>query len=80
MFNYREGRSITDLRADAANALFWDLAVPRHRVTAQVDYGVVTLKGVVERPYQRSCAEAVVRQVPGVLGVKNEIAVHGGAA
>lgn len=80
MLDERKGRPVADLLADVANALFWDLAVPRHRVTARVDYGVVTLKGVVERPYQKSCAEAVVRQVPGVLGVKNEIAVDGGAA
>jgi len=69
-----------DLRADVANALFWDLAVPRYRVIAQVDHGFVTLKGVVERSYQKSCAEAIVRQVPGVLGVRNEIAVNAGAA
>ena len=68
---------MADLRAEVANALYWDLAVPRHRVTAQVDSGVVTLQGVVERPYQKSCAEATVRHVNGVLGVKNEIAVCG---
>jgi osmotically-inducible protein OsmY len=65
-----------DIRADVANALHWNLAIPRHRVTAKMDGGVVTLQGVVERAYQRSCAEAVVRWVPGVIGVKNEIAVR----
>jgi len=80
MFEQMNGRPLVDLRAEVANALFWDLAVPRHRVTAQVESGVVTLKGVVERPYQRSCAEAIVRRVPGVLGVRNEIAVDGGGA
>ena len=60
-----------------ANALFWDLAVPRHRVTADVvEGGWVILKGVVERAYQKSCAEADVRRVKGVLGVRNEIAVR----
>lgn len=67
---------MADLRADVANALFWNLAVPRYRVNADVDSGVVTLRGVVERAYQRSCAEAAVRRVPGVTGVRNEIAVH----
>jgi osmotically-inducible protein OsmY len=80
MFDQRNGRPVADLRAEVANALFWDLAVPRHRVTAQVESGVVTLKGVVQRSYQKSCAEAVVRQVPGVVGVRNEIAVDGGGA
>ena len=62
--------------AEVANALHWDLAIPRDKVTAKVDDGVVTLNGVVERPYQRSCAEALVRRVPGVTGVENKIAVR----
>jgi osmotically-inducible protein OsmY len=66
---------MSDLRADVANALYWDLTIPRYRVTAEVDHGLVTLQGVVERAYQRSCAEAIVRRVPGVIGVRNEIAV-----
>ncbi len=67
---------MADLRADVANALYWDLAIPRYRVTAEVDRDLVTLRGVVERAYQRSCAEADVRRVPGVIGVRNEIAVR----
>ena len=67
---------MADVRAEVANALHWDLAIPRYRVTAEVDAGVVTLHGVVERAYQRSCAEAVVRRVSGVIGVRNEISVR----
>ncbi len=66
-----------DIRAEVANALHWDIAIPRHRVTAKVDGGWVTLQGVVEWAYQRSLAEADVRRVPGVIGIKNEIAVRG---
>ena len=66
-----------DIRAEVANALHWDIAIPRHRVTAKVDGGWVTLQGVVEWAYQRSLAEADVRRVPGVTGIKNEIAVRG---
>ncbi len=66
-----------DLHNAVANALFWDLAVPRHRVTANVvEGGWVVLQGVVERAYQKSCAEADVRRVIGVLGVRNQIAVR----
>ena len=68
-------RIMADCRVEVANALYWDLAIPRDRVTAKVDEGSVTLQGVVERPYQKSYAEAVVRRVPGVIAVKNEIAV-----
>lgn len=67
---------MTDVHAEVANALHWDLAIPRHRVTAKVDDGVVTLRGIVERPYQRTHAEAIVRRVSGVIRVRNEIAVH----
>ena len=66
-----------DLRAEVANALHWNLAIPPHRVTAEVNGGLVTLHGVVERDYQKSCAEATVRRVPGVIGVSNKIAIRG---
>ena len=65
-----------DIRAEVENALHWDIAIPRHRVSAKVDGGWVTLQGVVEWAYQRSLAEADVRRVPGVTGVRNEIAVR----
>jgi len=67
---------MADIRAEVANALRWNVAIPPHRVTAEVSGGVVTLQGVVERDYQKSCAEATVRRVPGVTGVRNEIAVR----
>ena len=66
-----------DIRAEVANALHWDIAIPRHRVTVDVDGGRVTLQGTVEWAYQRSLAEADVRRVPGVIGIKNEIALRG---
>jgi osmotically-inducible protein OsmY len=66
---------VLDIYVEAANALYWDLAIPRNRVLVEVDGGLVTLRGVVERSYQRSCAEEDVRRVPGVIGVTNEITV-----
>lgn len=67
---------MADVGAEVANALHWDLVIPRHRVTAQVDARVVTLRGVVEKAYQRSHAEAIARRVSGVTGVMNKIAVR----
>lgn len=61
---------------EVTNALFWDLAIPRYRVTVEEDRGLITLHGKVERGYQRDCAEADAYRVPGVLGVRNEIAVR----
>jgi osmotically-inducible protein OsmY len=37
--------------------------------------GVVTLKGLVDAPYQKLCAEADVKRVPGVQAIRNQIAV-----
>jgi len=66
---------MSDVLSEVANALHWDVAIPRHRVTAEVVDGMVTLRGLVERPYQKSSAEATARRVPGVIGVNNEIAL-----
>jgi osmotically-inducible protein OsmY len=66
---------MSNVRVEVANALYWSFAIPRDRVTADVDDGVVTLHGVVERAYERANAEAVARQVPGVTRVKNEISL-----
>ena len=65
-----------DLLEPILNVLYWDVAVPRDRLTVKVRDGVVTLSGEVDEPYQKSCAEADVRRVGGVAGVKNEIAVR----
>ena len=62
-----------DVRARVLNALHWDLAVPRHRLRIEVEDGRVTLSGVVDQPYQRTSAEFDARNVPGVVGVINDI-------
>ncbi len=67
---------MADISTEVVLAVHWDFAIPRHRISARVDGGWVTLQGIVERAYQKSCAEADVRRVPGVIGVKNEIAVR----
>jgi osmotically-inducible protein OsmY len=68
------------IAAEARNAIFWDLAVPRNRVSVHCDHGWVTLTGAVERAYQRSAAEADVLRVAGVRGVTNAIIVAAQAA
>jgi len=64
---------IDDVQALVLNALYWDLAVPPHRVRIEVENGWVTMSGMVDRPYQRACAESDARRVPGVVGVTNQI-------
>jgi len=62
-----------DVRMEVLNALHWDLAVPRNRLTVEVKNGWVTMSGMVDLPYQRACAEFDARKVPGVVGVINQI-------
>ena len=62
-----------DVRMRVLNALHWDLAVPRNRLNVDVENGWVTVSGLVDLPYQRSCAEADAKSVPGVVGVTNLI-------
>ncbi|HEY1862424.1 MAG TPA: BON domain-containing protein [Roseiarcus sp.] len=62
-----------DLRMRVLNALHWDLAVPRDRLDVDVKNGWVTVSGMVDLPYQRTCAESDAKSVPGVVGVTNLI-------
>ncbi len=67
---YAHGEDVT---TRVMNALHWDFAIPRYRVMVRVDDGWVTMSGSVDLPYQRQCAEFDVRNVPGVVGVINQI-------
>ena len=62
-----------DVHARVLNALHWDLRVPRHRLSVDVENGWVTVSGMVDLPYQKTSAESDVRSVPGVVGVTNLI-------
>jgi len=50
------GRRVTimsqsdDVKTEALNALYRDLAVPPHRVKVEVENGWVTMSGMVDRP------------------------------
>jgi osmotically-inducible protein OsmY len=43
---------------------------------AEVNGGVVTLRGIVHWAYQKSYAEAIARRVPGVVNTGNNIAIR----
>ena len=63
----------TEVRMRVLNALHWDLAVPRDRLNVDGEHGWVTVSGIVDPPYQKTCAESDARSVPGVVGVTNLI-------
>ena len=59
----------------AVDKLRWNLLVPDEAITVKVHDGWLTLKGEVRHDYQRREAERVVRDVPGIKGVTNLIAI-----
>ena len=65
-----------DVQDQVLNALHWDFALPRGSLGVKVRDGWVTLSGEVDQPYQRTCAEADVLRVPGVIGVRNHIVIR----
>ena len=68
-------RDDSDIAAAIMHFLEWNVHVPEGRVGARVEDGWATLDGEVEYDFQRREAERMVRQVRGVIGVTDTIAV-----
>ena len=68
-------RTDTDVAQAVRHALQWDVMVPEARITSTVSNGWVTLEGTVDNWTQREDAERAVRNLTGVSGVINKIAV-----
>jgi osmotically-inducible protein OsmY len=61
--------------AAAVRALKWNILVPADKIMVMVNNGWVTLEGQVHWRFQRNAAERAVRNLPGVVGVTNDIMV-----
>ena len=59
----------------AADVLRWHSTVPRDAVQVKVEGGWITLSGKVKWNYERSAAEAAMRNLVGVRGVLNQIQI-----
>jgi osmotically-inducible protein OsmY len=57
------------------STLAWRTTVPRDAVTVRVQNGWVTLEGKVEWQYQKNAAASAIRDLAGVVGISNLIAV-----
>lgn len=68
-------RNDEDIAKAVIHALQWDVWVPYDRIKAQVTDGWVTLEGEVDYKYQQNAAENAIRNLTGVRGVTNLIAV-----
>ena len=65
-----------DIAQAAVNVLNWNTSVPSNRVKVLVENGWITLQGSVEYQFQKEAAENAVRNLKGVKGVSNLIAVN----
>lgn len=68
-------RSDEDIARAASSILHWNLWVPQDRVKVMVQDGQVTLSGDVDWYHQKKNAENAVRDLLGVSGVTNSIAI-----
>ena len=71
-----DNRSDTDIARAALDALKWNVTVPSDQLQIKVTKGWLTLTGEVNWDYQRRAAERAVRNLPGVEGISNLIAVR----
>jgi osmotically-inducible protein OsmY len=69
-------RTDSEIAQAVANALKWSTSVPEERVTISVRDGQVILRGTVDWQYQKDAAARAVRDLTGVLGVTNHIAIQ----
>jgi osmotically-inducible protein OsmY len=68
-------RSDSEIATAVETGLRWHALVPAGRIQAKVEKGWVTLKGEVDWEFQRQSAEKAVRNLTGVVGVSNAIAL-----
>jgi osmotically-inducible protein OsmY len=65
----------TEIAQAAVSALKWTTTVPQDAVTVSVSNGWLALKGTVDWQYQKDAAGRTVRDLAGVRGVTNDIAL-----
>jgi osmotically-inducible protein OsmY len=68
-------RTDSDLALAALNALKWDAVIPADKLDVTVSHGFVSLKGEVDRYFQRDAAGRVVQRLAGVKSVLNLITI-----
>lgn len=64
-----------DLANEILNAYQWTQEIPSDKVTVKVEKGWITLEGELQWNYQREAAEKLIRQLVGVKGLSNNIAI-----
>lgn len=72
------GRTDTEIAAAVRSALEWDVFCDDSKIQSTVTDGRVTLTGRVESLAQRDAAEQAIRNLAGVCGIQNQLAVERG--
>src|SRR3990167_5845927 len=68
-------RTDTEIAQAAVAALKWNTMVPTERITVTINNGWLALNGTLDWQYQKDAAARAVRDLTGVKGVTNNIAV-----
>jgi osmotically-inducible protein OsmY len=68
-------RHDTDIARAVRQALEWDVTIPHERIRTTVSNGVVTLEGNVDLWAERDGAERCVRNLTGVVEVRNLVSI-----
>jgi osmotically-inducible protein OsmY len=69
-------RTDSEIAQAVANTLKWNTSVPEERVTISVRDGQVILRGTVDWQYQKDAAARSIRDLTGVRGITNHIAIQ----
>jgi osmotically-inducible protein OsmY len=70
-----EERTDTEIAQAVVSALRWHTMVPHENISVSVSSGWVTLQGMADWEFQRQAAVNVTRDLAGVRGVTNAIAL-----
>ena len=68
-------RNDSDIARSAKDVLRWMVNLPKDGVKIMVENGWITLSGEVDWEYQRNAASSAVRNLMGVTGVSDDIAL-----
>jgi osmotically-inducible protein OsmY len=69
-------KSDADIAAAAASAVREHVFLPDGGVRIGVDRGWVTLSGAVDWQFQKAAAETALRNLPGIVGIRNQIMIR----
>ncbi len=69
-------RTDADIARSAENALQWTTYIPNDEIKVMVERGWVTLTGEVDWDYKKQAASDAIRNLLGVKGVSDQIAIN----